>query len=94
MAAVTRMAIEKFVVVTASCLLPPVLDVASTKKASRGEAENFRPGSNPGHIEVNPMAKAESVPSTPLRALTMFDHLPGGCIPSRKTTGSSRVDLD
>jgi hypothetical protein len=26
------------------------------------------------------MAKTENVPSTPLRALTMYDHVPAGCI--------------
>jgi hypothetical protein len=38
-----------------------------TTKASRGEARNFRPGSNPDHKETIPMAKATRVHSTPRR---------------------------
>jgi hypothetical protein len=34
-------------------------------KASRGEAMNFRPGSNPSHEGLNPMTQADSVHSTP-----------------------------
>jgi hypothetical protein len=33
-------------------ILPPVLDVASAKNASRREAENLRPGSNPSHFRA------------------------------------------
>ena len=53
----------------------------------------FRPGSNPSHIEVNPMAKAESVPSTPLRALTIFDHLPGCILHSVTDDDSAPLEL-
>jgi hypothetical protein len=43
------------------------------EKASRGEADDFRPGSNPDHEEPNRMTKADSVHSTPRITASKFE---------------------